>query len=175
MDVLLSAFAKLNGIGHYEPVNVGFSIVQSLAAGKVDAVMGPFKTYEAVELAQKGYPVGYFELEKHHIPDYDELVFITSGKYMRKHTAKLAAFGKAIQRAIAFIHKSPDKALKGYFKQVPEADHRTETDAFKLTLPFYAASQRIDAKKWQRFADFARRYGLIDKKVNVQEILWTGK
>jgi putative hydroxymethylpyrimidine transport system substrate-binding protein len=175
MDVLLAAFARLNGIRHYEAVNVGFSIVQSLAAGKVDAVMGPFKTYETVELAHRGYPTGYFELEKHHIPDYDELVFITSGKNMRKHAAKLAAFGKAIQRAIAFIHKNPEKALKGYFKQIPEADRRTETDAFKLTLPYYAASQRIDAKKWQRFADFARRYGLIDKKVDVQKILWMGK
>ncbi len=40
MDVLLDAFAKLNGIQRYEAINVGFAIVQSLTAGKVDAVMG---------------------------------------------------------------------------------------------------------------------------------------
>jgi putative hydroxymethylpyrimidine transport system substrate-binding protein len=39
----LDAFAKLNGIQQYEAINVGFAIVQSLAAGKVDAVMGPLK------------------------------------------------------------------------------------------------------------------------------------
>jgi putative hydroxymethylpyrimidine transport system substrate-binding protein len=35
MDILLEAFAKLNHIEQYTPVNVGFSIVQSLTAGKV--------------------------------------------------------------------------------------------------------------------------------------------
>ena len=59
MDVLLEAFAKLNGIEQYDAINVGFAIVQSLVAGKVDAVMGPFKTYETVTMAQKGYDVGY--------------------------------------------------------------------------------------------------------------------
>jgi putative hydroxymethylpyrimidine transport system substrate-binding protein len=174
MDVLLAAFARLNGIRHYEAVNVGFSIVQSLAAGKVDAVMGPFKTYETVEMAHKGYEVGYFELEKWHIPDYDELVFLTSGKTMQMHAAKLAAFSKAIDRAIVYLRKYPDGALTEYFKAVPEADRRTETDALKLTLPYFAPHQRIDPKRWQRFADFARQYGLIDKKVDVQKILWVG-
>ncbi|MGD9024568.1 MAG: ABC transporter substrate-binding protein, partial [Desulfobacterales bacterium] len=62
MDILLAAFAKLNNIENYTAVNVGFSIVQSLTAKKVDAVMGPFKTYETVTMAHRGYEVGYFEL-----------------------------------------------------------------------------------------------------------------
>jgi len=80
MDVLLNAFAKVNNIQDYQAINVGFAIVQSLTANQVDAVMGPFKTYETVTMAHKGYAVGYFELEKWGIPDYDELIFITSKK-----------------------------------------------------------------------------------------------
>ena len=89
MDVLLDAFAKLNGIQQYEAVNVGFAIVQSLTAGKVDAVMGPFKTYETVTMANKGYDVGYFELEQYGIPDYDELIFVTSKKILKKKPAAM--------------------------------------------------------------------------------------
>jgi putative hydroxymethylpyrimidine transport system substrate-binding protein len=173
MDVLLDAFAKLNGIQRYEAINVGFAIVQSLTAGKVDAVMGPFKTYETVIMALKGYEVGYFELEKWGIPDYDELIFVTSKKTLNKNETYMKAFQRVIGRSIEYARKNPETALKNYLKEVPEADSQTETEAFKLTLPYYATDQKLDIKRWQQFADFALQYGLIEKKVEVADILWT--
>ena len=172
MDVLLKAFAKLNDIEQYSAVNVGFSIVQSLTAGKVDAIMGPFKTYETVIMAQKGYEVGYFELEKWGIPDYDELIFVTSVKAMKKNQAAIMTFRRVIDRAIAYVRANPTKALEYYFKAVPEADRKTESDAFELTLPYYAHTQKLDMKRWQQFADFALKYGLIEKPVDVKSVLW---
>jgi len=173
MDVLLDAFAELNGIQQYEAVNVGFAIVQSLTAGKVDAVMGPFKTYETVTMAHKGYDVGYFELEQYGIPDYDELIFVTSKKTLKKKPAAMRAFRRVIARAIEYVHQNPAAALNNYFKEVPEADRKIEAEAFQLTLPYYATGQELDQKRWQQFADFALQYGLIDQKVAVADILWT--
>ena len=172
MDILLEAFAKLNHIEEYTPVHVGFSIVQSLTAGKVDAVMGPFKTYETVEMAHRGYEVAYFELEKWGIPDYDELIFVTSLKTMKKNQAALATFKKVVDRGIVYTRANPQKALQYYFEEVLEADRSTETDAFKLTLPYYAHDQRIDVERWQQFADFAFKYGLIERSVDVKKVLW---
>ena len=173
MDVLLGAFARLNGIQQYESINVGFAIVQSLTAGKVDAVMGPFKTYETVTMTQKGYDVGYFELEKWGIPDYDELIFVSSKKTLKNNEASIRAFQRVIERAIAYTRKNPEAALKNYLTQVPEADSKIETAAFHLTLPYYATRQELDVKRWQQFADFALQYGLVEKKVDVTEVLWT--
>jgi putative hydroxymethylpyrimidine transport system substrate-binding protein len=173
MDVLLSAFAKVNDIQDYRAINVGFAIVQSLTANKVDAVMGPFKTYETVTMAHKGYEVGYFELEKWGIPNYDELIFITSKKNMQKNQAAMASFRRVMDRAIAQVRQNPQQAFEDYMKQVPEADRNIESDAFKLTLPYYATRQQLDVKQWQLFADFALKYGLIDKKVDVLDVLWT--
>ncbi len=42
-EVLLGAFAKINGVKDYSLINVGFAIVPSLTADKVDAIMGPYK------------------------------------------------------------------------------------------------------------------------------------
>jgi putative hydroxymethylpyrimidine transport system substrate-binding protein len=172
MDVLLEAFAQINGISHYAAINVGFAIVQSLTAEKVDAVMGPFKTYETVIMAQKGYTVDYFELEKWGIPDYDELIFVTSKKTMQNNQAAFTKFRRVIDKGIAFMRANPQKALDGYFQQVPEAERKTETDAFQLTLPYYAHSQKLDAQRWQHFADFAFEHKLIEKPVNVKSVLW---
>ena len=172
MDVLLSAFAKVNNIQDYQAINVGFAIVQSLTANQVDAVMGPFKTYETVTMAHKGYAVGYFELEKWGIPDYDELIFITSKKNMHKKQAAMASFRRVMDRAIVQVRQNPQQAFEDYLKQVPEADRKIENDAFKLTLPYYATHQQLDVNQWQLFADFALKYGLIDKKVDVVDVLW---
>ena len=151
----------------------GFAIVQSLTAGKVDAVMGPFKTYETVTMTQKGYDVGYFELEKWGIPDYDELIFVSSKKTLKNNEASMRAFQRVIERAIVYTRKNPKAALKNYLTQVPEADSKIETAAFHLTLPYYATRQELDVKRWQQFADFALQYGLVEKKVDVTEVLWT--
>ncbi|MCP4627271.1 MAG: ABC transporter substrate-binding protein [bacterium] len=173
MDVLLDAFARVNHIQNYRSINVGFAIVQSLTANKVDAVMGPFKTYETVTMAHKGYDVGFFELEKWGIPDYDELIFITSQKTMQKKQAAMAGFRRVMGRSIARVRQNPLQAFEDYLKQVPEADRKIESDAFTLTLPYYAAGQQLDIKRWRLFADFALKYGLIDKKVDVADVLWT--
>jgi putative hydroxymethylpyrimidine transport system substrate-binding protein len=173
MDVLLDAFAQVNHIQDYRSINVGFAIVQSLTAGKVDAVMGPFKTYETVTMAHRGYEVGYFELEKWGIPDYDELIFITSQKTMQTKPEAMAGFRRVMGLSIARVRRNPPQALEDYLKQVPEADRKIESDAFTLTLPYFATNQQLDVKRWQLFADFAFKYGLIDKKVDAIDVLWT--
>ena len=171
MDVLMEAFAKINGIDRYEPINVGFTIVQSLVARKVDAIMGPYKNYEVVELEEKGYRAGYFELNEWGIPDYDELVFITGERTAGEKTRALKGFVRAVDRAIARTRNDPEKSLASYFAAVPDAPREMEAKAFEITRPLYAHNQRCDKEKWQTFADFALRYGLIEKKVDVTAIL----
>ncbi|ACN13532.1 putative ABC transporter, substrate-binding protein [Desulforapulum autotrophicum HRM2] len=80
MDVRLHAFADLNGIKNDTPINVGFTILPALVSGKVDAVMGPFKTYETVIMEQQGYKAKFFGLENNEIPDYEELIFVAGAK-----------------------------------------------------------------------------------------------
>ena len=39
-------------------------------------------------------------------------------------------------------------------------------------MPYFAARQRLDVNRWQQFADFALKFGLIDKAVDVSNLLW---
>ncbi len=171
MDILTEAFTKINGIKEYTPVNVGFAIVQSLTAGKIDAIMGAYKNYETVELEQRGYKAKFFALEKWGIPDYDELVFISGSKAINGKARSLRAFSEAVGKAISETRAHPEKALKEYFKALPEAPKEMESEAFKRTLPLYAETQEHDSDAWQKFADFAFTYGLIEKEVDVEGIL----
>ena len=171
MDLLLKAFAEINGIDRYSPINVGFTIVPSLVSNKVDAIMGPFKTYETVELSQRGYHPGFFELEKYGIPDYEELVFISGGKTLKEKPIAVKAFCSSVKLAVSFTKKNPAKALEMYLKAVPEADKKTESQAFDLTLPCYADRKNIDPAEWQKFADFALKYKIIENHVDVNKLI----
>jgi putative hydroxymethylpyrimidine transport system substrate-binding protein len=176
MDLLLEAFAFINGVENYKAINVGFSIVPSLVAKKVDAIMGPYKNYETVELELQGYEAAYFALEEWGIPDYDELIFVSSTKLLGQRKRVFRSFSKAIEKAISEVNQNPMKSLEMYFRAVPEAPRGMEKKAFRKTLPLYASEQIPDVGKWQAFADFALKYGLINKPLNVKSILqiWDG-
>lgn len=171
MDILMKAFADKNGITEYDAINVGFTIIPALVTGQVDAIMGPFKTYEVVEMEHRGLTPGHFDLEKHGIPDYDELIFITSPSTLKTRKNVIKNFTSAIQKAIDYTKSNPDEALKTYFKALPEADKDLETDAFKATLPYYAKSQISSIKQWQTFCDFALSSGLIEKEVKADILI----
>ena len=171
MDVLLEAFAKINGIEDYTAVNVGFNIVPALTSGQVAAVMGPFKTYETVTMAAKGIEAAYFELEKWGIPDYDELVFICGADALGQQKGQVEGFMRAVARGLEDARRHPEEALQAYFKAVPDVDRDIERATFAKTRPFFAESQTIDVNRWQSFADFALAHGLIVRPVEVASIL----
>ena len=134
--------------------------------------MGPYKNYETVALEEKGYKAGYFELTEWGIPDYDELVFITGAKVLKEKPKAIRGFISALDRAIKMTRKNPERALEKYFNAVPEAPRGMETKAFRITLPLYAKNQSHDSKRWQKFADFSYKHGLIEKPVDVRTILY---
>jgi len=173
MDVLLKSFAEINGITGYTPVNVGFTILPALSAKKVAAVMGPFKTYETVGMAQHGVKAHYFELEKFGIPDYEELILVAGSQALAKKATAVHGFVKALEKAFALVHAHPDQALALYLGAVPGADKKIETAAFELTRPYFAQHLGHDVAKWQAFADFALKYGLIKHRVDTASLIHT--
>ncbi len=171
MDVLLKAFMNINGVTDYEPVNVGFTIVPALVSKNVAAVMGPFKTYETVTMAHRNIEAEFFELEKWGIPDYEELIFVSGVKTLAKKQASIKDFIESVETATAYMHENPEESLQIYLKALPEVDPRIETDAFRLTLPFYATPGGSDVAAWQRFADFSLKHGLIENPVKVTDLI----
>ncbi len=175
MDVLLEAFASINNIQDYTPVNVGFTILPALVSNKVDAVMGPFKTYETVSMIQHGYKAQFFELEKWGIPDYEELIIVCGLKTLEKKPMAVKGFVQALEKAFAYTTAHPEDALATYLSAVPQADKKIETQAFKLTRPYFAVKSGHDLDKWQAFADFALEYGLIKNKVDAKTLIHNWK
>lgn len=174
MDMLLKGFADINGITDYTPVNVGFTILPALVSKQVAAVMGPFKTYETVTMQQQGVEPRFFELEKYGIPEYEELIFAAGAATLEKKKKAVHGFVRALSKALADIKKAPDNALSRYFDALPEVDKETETKAFALTAPYFAAPGQVsDPEKWQAFIEFSLKYGLIKNTLSPRDLIYT--
>ncbi len=164
--ILFEAVAQSAGLTRedYELINIGFNLTPSLLTGKVDAVVGAYWNYEINQLALEGKEAGYFPVEKHGVPDYYELVFITSDGILKKRREVAMRFITAIDEAIRFTRGSPEEALKVYFRANPNVRKELDALAFRDTLPVFATTQVQSLEKWRGFADFAFERGLIQKR-----------
>ena len=173
LDVLLfDAIAANAGLSKddYELINIGINIIAPLMSGQIDAVIGPFRNYEINILKLKGAEADFFPLEKHGIPDYYELVIITNDAYLEEHPTTAKKLMMAIQEAIKFTKKNPDKALQLFFQANPEADKELEKLAFRDTLDLFATTQVQSKEKWDAFTKFALEKGLISKSVKAEDL-----
>lgn len=170
--ILFEAVAQSAGLTRedYELINVSFNLTPSLLTGNVDAVVGAYRNYELNELALEGKTAGYFPIEKHGVPDYYELVFITSDKMLEKRKHLARKFIAAIDGAIQFTRDHRDEALRIYFDANPDVRKDLDTLAFRDTLSLFATTQVQSSKKWQDFMEFAFERGLIRKKTVVEAL-----
>ncbi len=170
--ILFEAVAQSAGLARedYELINIGFNLTPSLLTGKVDAVVGAYWNYEINELALEGKEAGYFPVEKHGVPDYYELVFITSDGTLEKRRQVATRFINALDEAIRFTTRHPEEALEVYFRANPNVRKDLDARAFRDTLPVFATTQVQSLEKWKGFADFAFERGLIQKRPNPETL-----
>jgi putative hydroxymethylpyrimidine transport system substrate-binding protein len=170
--VLFETLARGAGLGKadYELINIGFNITPSLLSGKVHAVIGAYWNYEINELALEGHAAAYFPLEKHGVPDFYELVIISNDTFLQNEPETAKRFIMAIEEGLAYARQNPEDALAAYFEANPDVRKELDAKAFKATLPVFAKSQEQLLAKWQGFAAYALKNGLIEKPLEASEL-----
>lgn len=146
---------------------VGYSLAPSLAAGKVDAIIGAYWNIEGPDLRAKDVPVTIMRLDAHGVPRYDELVLVASEEALRD-PAKAAA----IRSALAGIAAGQEAAVKdvvGASAALEKANPDIATgplpaqvrDTLPALIPAGSAPLRMDPAQWDALADWMRAKGLI--------------
>jgi putative hydroxymethylpyrimidine transport system substrate-binding protein len=174
--VLLEAVAEKGGLkpGDYKAVRVGFNLVPPLLSGKVDAVIGAFRNYEAIQVELEGKQVGILPLEENGVPDFYELVIIASEKTVKERPALVLAFMRALSQGIDYMFGHTQEAFGMFVKAHPDLSDELNRRAFTATLPYFKGSPLQDAARWSAMQSFMKARGLIKKESPVQAILWQG-
>jgi putative hydroxymethylpyrimidine transport system substrate-binding protein len=90
-------------------VTVGFNLVPSVLAGKVDAILGGYRNVEAIQISQEmNKKATYFPADQLGVPSYDELVLVAN----RNRLASDKAYASAVKRFTAAFVAGTDAAMK---------------------------------------------------------------
>lgn len=172
--VMFEAMAAYAGLarGSWTFVDVGFGFTRALVDDRVDAVMGAFRNYEAIEAEELGVPVRVFELADHGVPPFYQLILIARDD--RALSPGVAGLVARIADGIARTLSDPEAAYAAYLQAQPAHADRFHRRAFEATLPAYARSQRQDERRWSVFAEFLRARGAIERVPAAGELLPEG-
>jgi len=168
-DALLSAMLKQSGLTlkDVELININFALSPSLINGSVDAVIGAFRNFELNQLDIEKRPGIAFYPEENGVPVYDELIFIA--KNDRIDDPRFKPFMEAVELATLWLTNHPEEALVQFLKAYPDLDNELNRRAWVDTLPRFAKRPAaLDSGRYERFADFMKRSGLIKETVPLE-------
>ncbi|HEY7076371.1 MAG TPA: ABC transporter substrate-binding protein [Solirubrobacteraceae bacterium] len=149
--------------------DVGFNLVPALLGGKVDAILGGFWNYEAVDLRRRGRKPTVLRMEKLGVPTYDELIFV-----VRKQTldtagaSRLRRFLQATFAGARRLRASPAAGVDALLKASPGLDRGLQTAAVKATTPVFFPPKGKpfgwqDPAAWARYELWMRANGLLKR------------
>ena len=158
-----SAYLKAIAPSGVKERSVGFDLVPALVSGKVDAVLGAYWNYEAIQLRQKGKAPHVIRIEKAGVPTYDELVITARESDVKEHPERIRAFLAGLAAGTDDLESKPGDAL---LKANPDLDPKLQKASIKATLPYFRPVSGkpygyMDPREWAAFIDFMHRNGLL--------------
>ena len=146
--------------------NVGFNLVPALLTGKVDAILGGFWNYEAIDLQQRGKKPRTIRMDDAGVPDYDELVFVANADALDREGPLIRRFLNALRSGAQALKRAPATGVDALVKANRDLDPKLQSASVKATLPYFAPPAGKpygwqDPKKWADFAAWMEDNGLI--------------
>jgi putative hydroxymethylpyrimidine transport system substrate-binding protein len=146
--------------------NVGFNLVPALLTGKVDAILGGFWNYEAIDLAQRNKHPRVLKIEDAGVPPYDELVFVANADALDQNGPLIRQFIEALARGAVQLKRDPAAGVGALTNASRDLDPKLQTASVKATLPYFLPRPGhpygwLDARAWARFARWMQDNRLI--------------
>ncbi len=145
-------------------VNVNFNLVTSLMSYEVDAVIGTYRTYEDIQLAQAGLKPVVFLPEDYGVPPSDELIILSNTSGLSNPA--LPKFLAAVQEGANYLVHNVQPMLDKFVAENPSLNDKLDRASW-AALPGYFAQHpaHLDVARYTTYRDFMFRTGLIKKSL----------
>ncbi len=162
-----------------ELVDVGFDLMPALTTKKVDAIIGGFVSHEVPELKNQGFDVTYIEPSANGVPDYTELVFVTSRETANNKAEQLAGFLRATKKGYEDVKNDPAEGVANLLKNqnaenfplVEEVETQSVNTILSLAATDTAPFLSQNPETWQKNIDWMLESGVITKSVDPKDMI----
>lgn len=161
-----------NDGGNYEEVemvNVEFELGPSLVSEQVDAVSGAYINHEVPQLRSQGTNVDYINPVDFGVPNYYELVAVTSNDTWEEEQEYIEAFWRAARKGFDFMEENSEEALQILLNNQDEGNFplnkEVETESMEILLPRMASDAGFGSQEeasWGETAAWLHENGLIE-------------
>jgi putative hydroxymethylpyrimidine transport system substrate-binding protein len=139
--------------GTVRETNVGYNLVPAMVSGRVDATIGAYWNYEAIQLAQDGKHPNVIRMDQVGVPTYDELVLVARRSTISGKTDEIRRFVQALARGYESARSDPQAAVDSLARANPGLNRKLQLASVRATLPvFFPAAGHPwgyqDAAQW---------------------------
>lgn len=153
-------------------VNVGFNLVPAMLSHKVDATLGGFWNYEAIQLEQMHKHPVVIPVDQAGVPTYDELVLVVREDEAHTRGQELRSFLQALWHGERRAQANPSEAADLIVKANPDAERKLQVSAIGRTSPATVPSDSSkpygwqDPTAWERFGHWMFAHHLLRSDPN---------
>ncbi|MDF2947588.1 MAG: hypothetical protein K0S51_2267 [Bacillales bacterium] len=154
-------------------VDVGWNLIPTLATKKTDAIAGGFINHELLLLEKEGHAVKIFKPTEYGVPNYYELVLVTSEKSIDQNSETLKSFIKALTEGQEYVVKNPKEGLSVLLvheNKTSPLDKGIEKKSLEILLPLMDAKDKPflyqDENSWERVGAWLLEHGILKVKVD---------
>lgn len=151
-------------------VNVGYNLLTTLLARRVDAVVGVYWTWEAIQAREGGHPVNVLRVERWGVPNYCELVLIAGERTIRTRPRYVRDTVQAMQQGYAYAEAHPQQAWAALHRQDKSLKRSLVLQSLILLRRAVTDTPTIGYQnpgQWARYAQWLVANRLIPGPVNV--------
>jgi putative hydroxymethylpyrimidine transport system substrate-binding protein len=146
-------------------INVGANLVPAMLSGRVDATIGAYWNYEAIQLAERGKRPNVIRMEQVGVPTYDELVLVVRRSTITNKTDEIRRFVQALGRGYQAVRANPQAGVSSLIRANPSLDPKLQLASVRATVPvFFAAGEPWgwqDASQWNAYGQWMLTNHLI--------------
>jgi putative hydroxymethylpyrimidine transport system substrate-binding protein len=154
-------------------INVGANLVPAMLSGRVDATLGAYWNYEAIQLRQEGRHPDVIHVENAGVPNYDELVLVARESSVAKNANALRRFVQALGHGYAAVRTDPQAGVAALVHANPALQSRLQLASVRATLPWFFPSGVNhpwgwqDSKQWTAYGEWMLNHHLISNPASV--------
>jgi len=155
-------------------VNVGEGLVPAIISGRVNAVLGAYWNYEAIELRQLGRRPNVIRMNQAGVPTYNELVFVVRKGTIVDHAPLIRRFVQAVARGYEAARRDPVAAVQNLVRMNPGLSYKLQLASVEATMSSFFPTDGHpwgwqSAAQWNAFGEWMTQEHLISNPLAVPD------
>jgi putative hydroxymethylpyrimidine transport system substrate-binding protein len=136
-------------VSSVKEINVGANLVPAMISGRIDATLGAYWNYEAIQLAQLGKHPNVIRVDRVGVPSYDELVLVVRRSTLTNHIDAVRRFVQALARGYEAVRRDPAAGVQNLLRASPGLDRKLQLASVRATLRDYFPANGSEPWGWQ--------------------------